>query len=176
MAGSSVAQRLDAPRNKISGLTGVPPLRRFFNHPTDVPLREIIEARDVLIVDANMGAIGNENSRACMHFILRMLHTQLQRQIRLPETDRPRVPLTVDEAHYVASAENFVDQIATHRATGLEVSLGLQYFAQPGSGSQHEEKIRKGVVNLLQSRFLFRMATPTTPRRPPGSRWPSTRR
>ena len=89
MAGSSVAQRLDAPRNKISGLTGVPPLRRFFNHPTDVPLREIVEARDVLIVDANMGAIGTENSRACMHFILRMLHTQLQRQIRLPGNRPP---------------------------------------------------------------------------------------
>jgi hypothetical protein len=71
MAGSSVAQRLDAPRNKISGLTGVPLLRHFFNHPTDVPLREIIEARDILIVDANMGAIGTENSRACMHVVTR---------------------------------------------------------------------------------------------------------
>src|SRR5205807_548735 len=157
MATSRVAERLDAPRNKISGLTGVPPLRRFFNHPTDIPLREIIEARDVLIVDANMAAIGTENSRACMHFLLRMLHAQLQRQVHLPETDRPRVPLTVDEAHYVADGENVVDQIATHRAAGLEVAFGLQYFAQLGSGSTHEEKIRKGVVNLLQSRFLFRI-------------------
>ena len=32
IAGSATAQRLDAPRNKVSGLTGVPPLRRFFNH------------------------------------------------------------------------------------------------------------------------------------------------
>jgi hypothetical protein len=156
-ASSSVTQRLDAPRNKISGLTGVPPLRRFFNHPTDIPLREIIEARDVLIVDANMAAIGTENSRACMHFLLRTLHTQLQRQVHLPEADRPRVPLIVDEAHYVADGENVVDQIATHRAAGLEVAFGLQYFAQLGSGSAHEEKIRKGVVNLLQSRFLFRI-------------------
>jgi hypothetical protein len=156
-ASSSVTQRLDAPRNKISGLTGVPPLRRFFNHPTDIPLREIIEARDVLIVDANMAAIGTENSRACMHFLLRMLHTQLQRQVHLPEAERPRVPLVVDEAHYVADGENVVDQIATHRAAGLEVAFGLQYFAQLGSGSAHEEKIRKGVVNLLQSRFLFRI-------------------
>ena len=157
MASASVAQRLDAPRNKISGLTGVPPLRRFFNHPTDIPLREIIEARDVLIVDANMAAIGTENSRACMHFLLRMLHTQLQRQVHLPEAERPRVPLIVDEAHYVADGENVVDQIATHRAAGLEVAFGLQYFAQLGSGSAHEEKIRKGVINLLQSRFLFRI-------------------
>ena len=111
----------------------------------------------MLIVDANMGAIGEDNSKACMHFLLRMLHTQMQRQVHLPETDRPRVPLLVDEAHYVAGAENVVDQIATHRRAGLETAFGLQYFAQLGSGSQHEEKIRKGVLNLLQSRFLFRM-------------------
>jgi len=157
MATSRVAERLDAPRNKISGLTGVPPLRRFFNHPTDIPLREVIEARDVLIVDANMGAIGTENSKACMLFILRMLHAQLQRQVHLPESERPRVPLLVDEAHYVAGGENVVDQIATHRAAGLEPAFGLQYFAQLGSASEHQQKILKGVLNLLQSRFLFRM-------------------
>ena len=157
MATSRVAERLDAPRNKISGLTGVPPLRRFFNHPTDVPLREIVQARDILIVDANMGAIGTENSKACMLFILRMLHAQLQRQVHLPESERPRVPLLVDEAHYVASGENVVDQIATHRAAGLEAAFGLQYFAQLGSASEHQQKILKGVLNLLQSRFLFRM-------------------
>ena len=157
MATSRVAERLDAPRNKISGLTGVPPLRRFFNHPTDVPLREIIQARDILIVDANMGAIGTENSKACMLFILRMLHAQLQRQVHLPEAERPRVPLLVDEAHYVAGGENVVDQIATHRAAGLEAAFGLQYFAQLGSASEHQQKILKGVLNLLQSRFLFRM-------------------
>ena len=125
--------------------------------PPTSPLREIIEARDILIVDANMGAIGAENSKACMHFLLRMLHTQLQRQVHRPEAERPRVPLIVDEAHYVAGAENVVDQIATHRAAGLETAFGLQYFAQLGSGSEHEEKIRKGVLNLLQSRFLFRV-------------------
>lgn len=157
LAGSATAQRLDAPRNKVSGLTGVPPLRRFFNHTSDVALGDIVEARDILIVDANMAAIGAENSKACMHFVLRMLHTQLQRQVRRPESDRPRVALLVDEAHYVAAAENVVDQIATHRAAGLDVTFGLQYLAQLGAGSEHEQKIRKGVINLLQSRFLFRL-------------------
>ncbi len=50
-----------------------------------------------------------------------------------------------------------VDQIATHRAAGLEPAFGLQYFAQLGSASEHQQKILKGVLNLLQSRFLFRM-------------------
>ena len=157
MSPGRVAERMDAPRNKISGLMGVPPLRRFFNHPTDIPLREIIEARDILIVDANMAAIGTENSKACMLFILRMLNAQLQRQVHQPERDRPRVPLLVDEAHYVLGAESVVDQIATHRAGGLEAAFGVQYLAQLGSGSEHQEKILKGVLNLLQSRFLFRM-------------------
>jgi len=49
-----------------------------------MPLRQIVADRDILLVDANMAAIGAENSRACMHFILRMLHTQLQRQITGP--------------------------------------------------------------------------------------------
>ncbi|MEA2312711.1 MAG: hypothetical protein QOE28_2679 [Solirubrobacteraceae bacterium] len=157
LAGSATAQRLDAPRNKVSLLTGVPPLRRFFNHASDVALADILEARDILIVDANMAAIGAENARACLLFVLRMLHTQLQRQVRRPEAERPRVALLADEAHYLASAENVVDQIATHRAAGLDVTFGLQYFAQLGSGSEHREKIRKGIVNLLQSRFLFRL-------------------
>lgn len=158
---SGVAQRLDAPRNKVAGLVGVPPLRRFFNHTTDMPLRRIVQSRDILLVDANMAAVGTDNSRACMHFVLRMLHTQLQRQVQLPEAERPRVALHVDEAHYIASTENVVDQIATHRAAGLDVTFGLQYLAQLGSGSEkHEEKIRSGVVNLLQSRFLFRLGDP----------------
>ena len=70
-AGSAgTAQRLDAPRNKVAGLVGVPALRRFFNHPTDIPLGQIIADRDALIVSANMGAIGPDNSKACLHFTL----------------------------------------------------------------------------------------------------------
>jgi len=157
LAGSATAQRLDAPRNKVSLLLQVPSLRRWFSHPTDIPLREIIDARDVLLIDANMGAIGEENSKACMHFLLRLLHTQMQRQVHLPETDRPRVPLLIDEAHYVMGAENVIDQFATHRRAGLEPACAIQYFSQLGSGSEHAEKIRKGVLNLLQSRLLFRL-------------------
>ncbi|HUA47123.1 MAG TPA: hypothetical protein VMA77_17950, partial [Solirubrobacteraceae bacterium] len=38
LAGSATAQRLDAPRNKVSLLLQVPSLRRWFSHPTDIPL------------------------------------------------------------------------------------------------------------------------------------------
>jgi hypothetical protein len=162
MAGSSVAQRLDAPRNKVSTLVGIPALRRFFNHPTDVPISRIIKGGGILLVDANMATIGEENAEACIAFIFRQLHQHLQHQVQWPEEDRPRVALLADESHYLVS-ENVVDQIATHRAAGLDVTLGLQFFAQLGASAQSAaatEKIRSGVLNLVQSRFMFRLGRP----------------
>jgi Replication-relaxation/Type IV secretion-system coupling protein DNA-binding domain len=157
-AGSATHQRLDPPRNKVETILTLPSLRRFFNHPTDVRLGEIVAARDILVVNANMAELEAENAKACMHFLLRMLHSQLQRHMHLAERERPRVALLVDEAHYVATSENVADQIATHRAAGLDVTFGLQYFAQLGAGSQaYEQKIRHGVINLLQNRFIFRL-------------------
>jgi hypothetical protein len=159
---SSTADRLRAPRNKVAGIVGVPPLRRFLNHPTDLPLREIVENRDILIIDANMAAVGEANAQAIMHFVFRQLHHQMQRQVRQEQVDRARVALLCDEFHYLAS-RNVIKQIATHRAAGLDVTAGLQFFSQLGAGADSAsvtEEIRQGVLNLLQSRFLFRLGDP----------------
>jgi Type IV secretion-system coupling protein DNA-binding domain len=157
LATSQTTVRMDAPRNKISTLLQAAPIRRFLHHPTNVSIRQIIQARDVLIIDCAQGQVGDDNVKPMLLFMLRTLHRQMQRQVTLPEDQRPRVPVIIDEAHYVADTENFVDQIATHRRAGLEMACGIQYFAQLGSGSRHAEKIRKGILNLLQSRLLFRM-------------------
>ena len=39
--------------------------------------------------------------------MLRMLNAQMQRQVHLPENQRPRVPLLVDEAHYVSASRTW---------------------------------------------------------------------
>jgi len=154
----AIYQRTDAPRNKLEALEAPPSLRRFFNHPTDISMREIVESRDILIIDANMAAVGEDNAVAVLHFVMWMLHAQLQRQVRLPEAERPRVALIADEAYHIASSENIVNQIATHREAGLDVTFGLQYLAQIGAGSErYGEKILKGILNLLQSRYFFRL-------------------
>ena len=82
-----------------------------------------------------------------MHFLLRM---QMQRHVRFRRSTGHGSPCSSTRPNYVAGAENVVDQIATHRRAGLETAFGLQYFTQlgSGSGSQHEQKIRKGVLNL----------------------------
>jgi hypothetical protein len=159
---SNTYQRLDPPRNKIEAILASPSLRRFFNHPTDVRLADIVRARDILIVDANMAAIGGENSQICMHFIFQELHALMQQQVHLPVEERPRVPGIFDEAGALAT-RNVIKQAATHREAGLEMTMGMQYLSQLGAGAESAsitEEIRKGVTNLFQSWCLFRVGDP----------------
>jgi hypothetical protein len=155
-------QRLDPPRNKIETILASPALRRFFNHPVDIRLGDIVTARDILIVDANMAALGEENSQVAMHFLFQGLHALMQQLIHLPPEERPRVPTIWDEGGYIASM-NTVKQAATHREAGLEVVMGIQYLSQLGAKAESSavtEAIRKGITNLLQSLFLFRLGDP----------------
>jgi hypothetical protein len=168
LAGASAVtrQRMQAPRNKVGSIVSVPPVRAFFDHPCEVSLRSIIEARDILIVDAAMGGtdrlpgIGQENSVLCMQFLLRMLHAHMQDQIHVPRPLLARVALYLEEAHYVVN-EATIDMLATHRAAGLEPTLSYQFFAQLlAETPARSEKIRKGVMNLCQSRTIFRVSDP----------------
>jgi hypothetical protein len=159
---SNTYQRLDPPRNKIETILASPALRRFFNHPTDVRLADIVRARDILIVDANMAAVGEENAQVVMHFLFQGLHALMQQLVHLPAEERPRVPTIWDEGGYIASM-NTVKQAATHREAGLEVVMGIQYLSQLGAKAESAaitEAIRKGVTNLFQSFCLFRVGDP----------------
>ena len=159
---SNTYQRLDPPRNKIETILASPALRRFFNHPVDIRLSDIVLARDILIVDANMAALGEENAQVVMHFLFQGLHALMQQLVHLPVEERPRVPTIWDEGGYIASM-NTVKQAATHREAGLEVVMGIQYLSQLGAKAESAaitEAIRKGVTNLFQSFCLFRVGDP----------------
>jgi hypothetical protein len=157
-AKATTAKEMDAPRNKISRLLRNPAMRRLYSHPTNVSLRSIIDARDILIVDANFERADEKNAVTTAHFLFRMLNRELYRLIKLPQPERPRVYLYVDEASHVAKSEHVVEQFAHHRAGGLCPTFSVQYQAQIGSGSPHREKILKGFMNTLQSKFIFRLA------------------
>jgi hypothetical protein len=155
-------QRLDPPRNKIETILASPALRRFYNHPSDIRLADIVRAKDILIVDANMAALGEGNAQVVMHLFFQQLHALMQEQVHLPPSKRPRVPTIWDEGGYVASM-NTIKQAATHREAGLEIAMGIQYISQLGAKAESTtvtEAIRKGVTNLMQSRCLFRLGDP----------------
>ncbi len=159
---SNTYQRLDPPRNKIEAILDSPALRRFYNHPTDVSLADIVRAKDILIIDANMAALGEDGSKIAVHLFFQQLHALMQSQIHLPSERRPRVTVVVDEGGTVTSA-NTIKQAATHREARLEIAMGIQYVSQVGATAESSsvtEMIRKGITNLFQSRFLFRLSDP----------------
>jgi hypothetical protein len=142
--------KLDAPRNKLLRLM-VESLDRVLRHPTQVSLDEIVRRREVLIVDGKMGTFGADNCRVMMQFILSSLYAALQRQQQLPEPQRVRVALKVDEAHLILN-DSFADAMATLRSGGLEVVAAWQYGAQID-----DPKIRSGMMSLLRQRCMFSM-------------------
>jgi hypothetical protein len=152
MAGNqaNTRERLRAPRNKLDALLHANSLRIFFNHTYEKPLAEIVRDREILIVDANLGKAGTENSRLMISFILRMLDLVLKQQMDMPPDARSRVHLLVDESAQVLK-ESTMEMVETHRESGLTPTFALHYLAQFES-----ERILKGALNLLANRFMFR--------------------
>ena len=176
LAGSATAQRLDAPRNKVSLLTGVPPLRRFFNHTSDIALGDIIDARDILIVDANMAAIGAENSKACMHFVLRMLHTAAPAP-GPPARNRPparRAARRRGPLPRLRRERRRPDRHPPRRRPRRHLRPAVLRPARLGLRAPARRSARASST-CSRAASCSGSATTRTPKRPPGSRWPSTR-
>jgi hypothetical protein len=151
---ANMRQRLQAPRNKLDALLHADSLRIFFNHTSEKPLEEIIADRDILIVDAALGEAGDENSRLVISFVLRMLNLALQRQMKLEPQQRSRVHLLVDESAQVLN-ETTMRMIETHREAGFTATMAFHYLAQ-----LEDERVLKGVLNLLANRCIFRISDP----------------
>jgi hypothetical protein len=149
-ATAQTVAKLDAPRNKILRLL-VQSLDMVLRHPLQLSLDELVRRREVLIVDGKMSTFGSDNCRVMMQFILNGLYGALQRQQQLPERERVRVALKVDEAHLVLN-ESFADAMATLRSGGLEVVAAWQYGEQI-----QDPKIRAGMLSLLRQRCMFSM-------------------
>lgn len=147
-APAATTAKLDAPRNKMVRLL-VESLDKVLRHPNQLSLDELIRNREVLIVDGKMGTFGPDNCRVMMQFVLNMAYGAMQRQQQLPEAERARVALKVDEAHLILN-ESFANALATLRSSGLEVVAAWQYGEQV-----QDPKIRGGLMSLLRHRCVF---------------------
>jgi len=104
-----------------------------------------------LIVAGAKAAVGEDNTILVTHLLLQLLHRELQAQQEVPEPDRPRASLLIDEAHNVLTP-SVAKMLAEGRSAGLEAVFAWQYSAQI-----RDEVIRSGVRSLLQSMSIFRM-------------------
>jgi hypothetical protein len=144
--------RLDSPVNKLQKLTGQPKLDAILRHPLSLSVDEVIRNRDVLVVSGAVGSFGEGSARVLLQFILHMVHRALIRQQELPEAERARVALKVDEAHLLFSP-TFARMLAMDRSAGLECVAAWQAL-----GQIEDRQLRSVVLNLLRHRFVFSVA------------------
>jgi hypothetical protein len=145
------AQALNPPRNKIERLISTKEIDTLLRHPVPLDLEGVLQRGEVLIVAGAKAAVGEDNTILVTHLLLQLLHRALQAQQDVPEPDRRRVSLLIDEAHNVLTP-SVAKMLAEGRSAGLEAVFAWQYSAQI-----RDEVIRSGVRSLLQSMSIFRM-------------------
>lgn len=147
-----MAGQLAAPLNKINRLLTSPSVDIALRHPFSLDLGRVIREREVLIVNGALGEVGEQNAVVVLQFLLQLVHQAMKQQQRLPQAERVRVCLKIDEAHLVLTP-SFATMLALHRAAGpLEVTAAWQYSEQVTDRS-----IRAGLKSLLRSRSMFAM-------------------
>jgi protein involved in plasmid replication-relaxation len=141
--------RLDSPVNKLQKLTGQPKLDAILRHPVALSIDEVIRNRDLLVVSGAVGSFGEGSARVLLQFILHMVHRALIRQQELPEDERARLALKVDEAHLLFSP-TFARMLAMDRSAGLECMAAWQSLSQI-----ENRDLRAVILDLLRHHFVF---------------------
>jgi hypothetical protein len=146
-----IAEAVAAPQNKLFRFLTSPSLNLLMTHPRQLDLESIIQRREVLIVNASKGAVGEDNAKLfCAMFVL-LCQKVLHQQQRKPAGERARATLAIDEAHNVFTP-SFATMLSEGRSGGLEVAAAFQYTAQIA-----DERVRSGVKSLLQNLTIFRL-------------------
>jgi hypothetical protein len=148
---SRTLEVLDPPLNKLRRLLSTPQVDVVLRHPSSLDIEGAIARGEVIVVNGAKAIAGEDNTRLLFQLLLRLVHRAIQAQQTLPEQERRRVSLYVDEAHNVLTP-TVATMLAEGRSAGLEACFAWQYSAQI-----RDELVRSGVRSLLQSISIFRM-------------------
>ena len=145
------AQALNPPRNKLERMMSTREIDTLLRHPVTLDIEGVLERGEVLIVAGAKATVGEDNTVLVSQLLLQLLHRAIQARHDVPEAERGRVSLLIDEAHNVLTP-SVAKMLAEGRSAGLEAVFAWQYSAQI-----RDEVIRSGVRSLLQSISIFRM-------------------
>jgi hypothetical protein len=146
-----VSEILEAPNNKISRISGVSALARLISHPITLDLAAVVDRGEILILNGNKGAIGEDNAVLVCQLLVLCVQKLLHQQQELEMDRRHPVALIIDEAHNVFKP-SFATMLSEGRSAAVEVTAAFQYTAQIT-----DERIRSGVKSLLQNISIFRL-------------------
>jgi len=150
-AEAAFVQRMDAPANKLQLLMR-PAADAVFRHPVSLDIDRAIRERRCVVI--NGASEERALTEAGLQLVLNMIHQSLVRQqLRLPEAERVRVALYLDEAHILFSS-TFVRMLAMDRSAGLQVMAAWQSLSQI-----EELSTRRQVLDLLNHYVVFQVGT-----------------
>jgi hypothetical protein len=139
-----------APANKIARFLTSPSLNLLMTHAKQLDLEQIIQRREVLIVNGSKGAVGESNANLFCSMLILLIQRALHQMQRMEPQRRVQAALVIDEAHNVFIPA-FSTLLAEGRSGGIEVAAAFQY-----TGQIADEKVRAGVRSLLQNVSIFR--------------------
>ncbi len=146
---SQAVMRLEAPYNKIQTLLGDERLNTVLHHPVTVSFDEVIRRREVLLIAGRVP--DHPDAVVLLKFAIQLVHRAILAQQKLPEDERARVAVLIDDAGALLTPT--VARMMEHdRSAGLDLVLGWQH------GGQMTPELRQAVDALCNSRFYLRSA------------------
>lgn len=146
-----VAEIMEAPRNKLSRFLAVASLARLATHPVPLDLAGIVDRGEILILNGNKGAVGEENAVLVGQVMVLCIQKLLHQQQRRSKEKRRYITLIIDEAHNFFRP-SFATMVSEGRSANIEVVAAFQYTAQIT-----DERVRGGVKSLLQNISIYRL-------------------
>lgn len=141
--------RLEAPYNKIQTLLGDERLNTVLHHPVTISFDEVIRRREALLIAGRVP--DHPDAAVLLKFAIQLVHRAILAQQKLPEDERARVAVIIDDAGALLSPT--VARMMEHdRSAGLDLVLGWQH------GGQMTPELRQAVDALCNSRFYLRSA------------------
>jgi hypothetical protein len=141
--------RLEAPYNKIQTLLGDERLNTVLHHPVSVSFDEVIRRREALLIAGRVP--DHPDAVVLLKFAIQLVHRAILAQQKLPEDERARVAVIIDDSGQVLTPT--VARMMEHdRSAGLDLVLGWQH------GGQMTPELSQAVDALCNSRFYLRSA------------------
>ena len=150
-------EAMAAPRNKLDALLRHDRVRSAMDYKTarqetrqTIDWDEVIREGKVVIMNIDKAAMGSDSTRLFGIAGLLTLWYAIQRQTKIPEKERRKISVIIDEAQNFLSP-TFTTILTEGRAMGLEMALAVRFLTEI-----KDTTIRDSVINLCQNQIVYR--------------------
>ncbi len=138
-------------QNKVGQFIAVPLIRNIIGQTNSaIDMREVMDKKQILIVNLSKGRIGEDNSALLGAMIITKIQLAAMSRVDIPESERNDFYLYVDEFQNFAT-ESFANILSEARKYRLNLTLAHQYI------TQMDEKVQDAVFGNVGTMITFRV-------------------